>query len=153
MNPPYPYWMVGAGPPFNTSSRAITKYGTRVPSALVANRWLNAIRRKLGLRYWSLSAYLKQRVKNAVTFVENFESAVIEEARRRGFDGVVCGHIHKAEIRDFDGVTYYNDGDWVESCTALVEHFDGRIEVLRWTELRESPVDPLQELLVSGVAV
>ncbi len=69
-------------------------------------------------------------------FIESFEAAVTCEARRRGVDGVICGHIHKAEMRDIDGVTYINDGDWVESCTALVEHFDGRLEILEWAKLR-----------------
>ena len=92
---------------------------------------------KLGLPYWSLSQYLKHQVKNAVSFISDFETVLAHEARRRGFDGVVCGHIHKAEIRDMDGITYCNDGDWVESCTALVEHADGRLEVLSWAEVRQ----------------
>ena len=75
-------------------------------------------------------------MKNALQFIENFEAAVAEEARRRGVDGVICGHIHKAEMRDIGGITYVNDGDWVESCTALVEHLDGRLEILEWAKLR-----------------
>ena len=75
-------------------------------------------------------------MKNALQFIENFEDAVADEARRRGVDGVICGHIHKAEMRDIDGVAYINDGDWVESCTALVEHLDGRLEILEWAKLR-----------------
>jgi UDP-2,3-diacylglucosamine pyrophosphatase LpxH len=102
--------------------------------ALAANHWINALRRRLGLSYWSLSAYLKQRVKNAVEYISRFELAVAEAAAKRGADGVVCGHIHHAEIREIAGVTYCNDGDWVESCTALVEHADGRLEILRWVE-------------------
>src|SRR6202012_2476911 len=90
----------------------------------------------LGLGYWSLSAFLKAKVKNALQFIENYEEAVAEEARRRGVDGVICGHIHKAEIRQIGGVTYANDVDWLESCTALVEHFDGRLEILDWGRLR-----------------
>ena len=104
--------------------------------ALVLNTWFNRVRRRMNLGYWSLSAYLKNKVKNAVKFVENYESAVIEEARRRGVDGVVCGHIHKAEMRRFEDIIYCNDGDWVESCTALVEHPDGRLEILDWAEIR-----------------
>jgi UDP-2,3-diacylglucosamine pyrophosphatase LpxH len=104
--------------------------------ALVANHWLNRARLAFGYGYWSLSAYLKHRVKNAVAFVSAFEHAVAAEARRRGADGVVCGHIHKAEIREIDGILYCNDGDWVESCTALVEHWDGRLEILDWAEIR-----------------
>ncbi|MFA7430598.1 MAG: UDP-2,3-diacylglucosamine diphosphatase [Rhodospirillaceae bacterium] len=104
--------------------------------ALVLNHWFNVARRRLGLPYWSLSKYLKHKVKNAVSFIAKFETTMIEEARRRGFDGVVCGHIHHAEIRSIDGITYCNDGDWVESCTALVEHFDGRLEIIDWTRER-----------------
>ena len=96
------------------------------------NVWFNAVRRRFGLPYWSLSAYIKHRVKNAVAFISRFEEVVAHAARERGVDGVICGHIHSAEIRDFDGIVYMNDGDWVESCTALVEHFDGRIEILDW---------------------
>ena len=102
--------------------------------AIWANTWFNVIRRKLGLPYWSLSAYLKHKVKNAVQFIDNYEHAVASEARRRGVDGVVCGHIHHAEIRTIDGVLYCNDGDWVESCTALVEDFEGRLRIVRWAE-------------------
>lgn len=102
--------------------------------ALAANHWINELRRALGLNYWSLSAYLKQRVKNAVEYISRFEQAVAEAAAKRGADGVVCGHIHHAEIREIAGITYCNDGDWVESCTALVEHADGRLEILRWVE-------------------
>ncbi len=102
--------------------------------ALAANHWLNVLRRALGLNYWSLSAYLKHRVKNAVEYISRFEHAVAEAAAKRGADGVVCGHIHHAEIREIGGVTYCNDGDWVESCTALVEHADGSLEILRWVE-------------------
>jgi UDP-2,3-diacylglucosamine pyrophosphatase LpxH len=107
--------------------------------ALAANHWFNLARRQLGFGYWSLSAYLKNRVKNAVQFIDNFEMAVAAEARRRRVDGVVCGHVHKAEIRTIDGVLYCNDGDWVESCTALVEHLDGRLEIVHWAEVRDVP--------------
>ncbi len=99
------------------------------------NRHLNSWRARLGLPYWSLSAYLKHRVKKAMMYVADFEKAVAHEAWRRGHDGVVCGHIHRAEIRDIDGVLYCNDGDWVESCSALIEHHDGRLELRHWTAL------------------
>lgn len=99
---------------------------------LKLNRYVNHLRAKLGLPYWSLSAYLKHKVKKAVNFINDFELAVAREARRRGHQGVVCGHIHHAEIRDIDGVLYCNDGDWVESRTALVEHHDGRLEIIHW---------------------
>ena len=88
----------------------------------------------MGLPYWSLSKYLKQKVKRAVSYIGDFEVAVAREARKRGADGVVCGHIHHAEMREIDGVLYCNDGDWVESLTALVEHPDGRLEILDWSQ-------------------
>ncbi len=100
--------------------------------ALVLNRYFNAVRRRLGYPYWSLSAWLKRQVKEAVKAIARFEGALVAEARRRGLDGVVCGHIHHAEMRDVGGVLYLNDGDWVESCTALVEHGDGRLELVDW---------------------
>ncbi|RYF40373.1 MAG: UDP-2,3-diacylglucosamine diphosphatase [Comamonadaceae bacterium] len=96
------------------------------------NRHLNHLRGRLGLPYWSLSAYLKHKVKKALNYVTSFEAAVAHEAGRRGYQGVVCGHIHRAEMRHIDGVLYCNDGDWVESCTALVEHLDGRLELVTW---------------------
>jgi UDP-2,3-diacylglucosamine pyrophosphatase LpxH len=104
-------------------------------AALVVNHWFNAVRRKLGYPYWSLSAWLKCQVKEAVKAIDRFETALTNEARHRGFDGVVCGHIHHAEMRELDGVLYINDGDWVESCTALVEHHDGQLELIDWAEL------------------
>lgn len=100
------------------------------------NTYLNIARRKLGFSYWSLSAYLKLKAKNAVQFIASYEEAVANEARNQGVDGVICGHIHHAEIREIDGIIYMNDGDWVESCTALVEHSDGHFEVIRWAEDR-----------------
>jgi UDP-2,3-diacylglucosamine pyrophosphatase LpxH len=99
---------------------------------LKLNRYLNSWRARLGLGYWSLSAYLKLKVKKAVNFISDFEVAVAQEAKRRGYDGAVCGHIHHAEIRDVNGILYCNDGDWVESRTALVEHMDGRLEIIHW---------------------
>ncbi len=105
---------------------------------LTINRHLNHWRARLGLPYWSLSAYLKLRVKKAVMYVNDFEEALANETRRRGLDGVVCGHIHHAEIRDIGGVLYCNDGDWVESCSALVEHFDGRLELVHWASVPEA---------------
>ena len=103
---------------------------------LMLNTLFNLARRRLGFGYWSLSAYLKVKVKNALQFIEAYESAVAEEARRRGVDGVICGHIHKAEMREIDGIEYVNDGDWVDSCTAIVEHHDGSFELLEWAKLR-----------------
>ncbi len=106
---------------------------------LKLNRHLNSLRARLGLPYWSLSAYLKGRVKKALNYVTDFEVAVAREARRRGHQGVVCGHIHRAEMREIDGVLYCNDGDWVESRTALVEHHDGRLELVEWEPVGHAP--------------
>jgi UDP-2,3-diacylglucosamine pyrophosphatase LpxH len=103
---------------------------------LQANSWFNRARARLGLPYWSLSKYLKARVKRAVSYIGDFERAVAREARQRGLHGVVCGHIHHAEIREVDGVLYCNDGDWVESLTALLEHHDGRLEIADWSSRR-----------------
>lgn len=99
---------------------------------LKLNRHLNSARARLGLPYWSLSAYLKHKVKSALNYVTDFETAVASEARKRGHDGVVCGHIHRAEMRAIDGTLYCNDGDWVESRTALAEHHDGHLELLHF---------------------
>ena len=99
------------------------------------NTGVNFVRRRLGFTYWSISAYLKQKAKKAVEYIGAYETALAEEARRRHVDGVVCGHIHSAEMRDMQGVLYCNDGDWVESCTALVEHETGELELLHWTAL------------------
>ncbi len=112
--------------------------------ALVLNNYFNLARRHLGYPYWSLSAYLKSRVKNAVQFVSDYAHAIAAEARHRQVDGIICGHIHQADMKEMDGVLYCNDGDWVESCTALVEHFDGKLEILHWMSLRE--LDPLTPL-------
>ena len=100
---------------------------------LELNSRFNRLRAHLGLPYWSLSNYLKQRVKRAVSYISDFETALARETRLRGLDGVVCGHIHHAEMREVDGVLYANDGDWVESLTALCEHPDGRLEIIDWS--------------------
>lgn len=132
--------------------RLLVLHGDEFDAVVMSQRWLaflgdaaytfllklnvaiNAVRRRLNLPYWSLSAHAKHKVKDAVAFISRFEETVATAARKRHLDGVVCGHIHTAEQRDFDGLAYYNDGDWVESCTALVEHPDGRMEILRWSE-------------------
>jgi len=144
--------------------RLLVLHGDEFDTVVMCHRWLaflgdaaygmllrlnvciNAVRRRLGLPFWSLAKHAKHRVKNAVEFISRYEEALAREARARGVDGVVCGHIHTAEIRDFDGVAYYNDGDWVEGCTALVEHHDGRMEVLHWADeiaRRAAPVRAL----------
>lgn len=132
--------------------RLLVLHGDEFDAVVMGQRWLafagdtaynlllrlnvviNAVRRRFDLPYWSLSAHAKHKVKDAVAFISRFEETVAHAAGKRRVDGVVCGHIHTAEIRDFDGVAYYNDGDWVESCTALVERADGTMEILRWAE-------------------
>lgn len=101
------------------------------------NGKFNWIRRKFGFGYWSLSQYLKQRVKRAVDFMFQYERNITNYARKRGYDGVIAGHIHHAEIKSIDGIIYMNDGDWVESCSALVEHYDGRWEIVVWTQYQD----------------
>lgn len=100
--------------------------------AIALNVWIARARRALGLPYWSFSAWAKLQVKRAVNFIGEFQRVVADEARRNNVDGVICGHIHHAVIEDIDGITYINTGDWVESCTAVIEHFDGRMELIRW---------------------
>lgn len=100
--------------------------------AIFINMQFNFIRRKLGFPYWSFSAWAKLKVKNAVNFIGSFETALADEARKVGADGIICGHIHHAAIRDIDGIRYMNTGDFVESCTAIAEHEDGRMEILYW---------------------
>jgi UDP-2,3-diacylglucosamine pyrophosphatase LpxH len=132
--------------------RLLVLHGDEFDTIMLAHRWLafvgdaaygammrlnvvvNAVRQRMGLPYWSLSKMAKNKVKNAVAFISKFEEVVSHEAGMRGVDGVVCGHIHNAEMREIGGVAYYNDGDWVEGCTALVEHRDGRMEVLHWAD-------------------
>jgi UDP-2,3-diacylglucosamine pyrophosphatase LpxH len=120
---------------------------------LKLNRVVNAARRLFGLPYWSLSAHMKKRVKNAVQYVCSFEQAVARAAHERGVDGVVCGHIHTAEVRQIGEVTYYNDGDWVESCTALVEHASGEMEILNWSNRKPQEAGaPMQQELEAAAA-
>lgn len=119
---------------------------------LKTNGLLNRVRRRLGLPYWSLSSELKKRVKNAVQFISSFEQAVAHAATERGASGVVCGHIHTAEIRTIGDVTYYNDGDWVESCTALVEHSDGRMEIVDWAHHKRSLSQPIETVIPAVAA-
>ena len=102
--------------------------------AIAVNRIFNMIRRRLGFPYWSLSKWAKLKVKNAVNYIGDFEKTLAAEAERFHADGVICGHIHHPVIHDQFGVRYINCGDWVESCTAIVEHLDGRFEIVTWTE-------------------
>ncbi len=132
--------------------RLLVLHGDEFDAIMLAHRWLafagdaayemllrlnvlvNAVRRRFDLPYWSLSKHAKHKVKNAVEFISRYEETVAREAARLKVDGVVCGHIHTAEERRFGDVTYYNDGDWVEGCTALVEHGCGRMEILHWAD-------------------
>ena len=120
-------------------SRLAARLGSRMYAWLIrANHWVNRIRQVFNRPYWSLAAHLKHRTKNVMQYIANYEEALIHEARQAGVDGLVCGHIHHAEITDQSGVLYCNDGDWVESCTALVESRAGHLELLRWSDVRET---------------
>jgi len=114
-------------------------------AAIGLNLWFNRFRKIFGLPYWSLSAFLKRKVKRAVEFIANFEKAVVHKAKGEDVYGVVCGHIHTAEYREIDGIHYFNDGDWVESCTALVEHFDGRFELIDWPTYQKAHMKAANE--------
>lgn len=107
---------------------------------LTLNTHFNWIRRKFGFGYWSLSKFLKLTVKHAVQFIVNYENNMIQYCKRKGYDGVICGHIHHAEIKTVNGIEYMNDGDFVESCTALVEDFDGNWKILTWEKIDETAV-------------
>lgn len=112
------------------------------------NAWLSWMRRTLRISgYWSLAGYAKRRIKRAVSFIFDFEDSVIHAARERGLDGVICGHIHSATIREVGGLTYINCGDWVDSCTAIVEHFDGRMELIAWGSAQ--PVALIEEAVAA----
>ena len=101
---------------------------------LALNGVVDFLRRKLGFPHWSLAIYIKHKVKNSVDYISRFENAVVYEAHKHNVDGLICGHIHRANLCTIDGVHYCNSGDWVESCTALVEHMDGELQILNWTE-------------------
>jgi len=103
---------------------------------LSLNSDYNWIRHKLGFGYWSFSKVLKHKVKSAVDFIFKFETNLVDYCQRKFYDGVVCGHIHSAEIKSIEGIDYLNTGDWVESCTALVEHFDGTFEIIHWDNIK-----------------
>jgi UDP-2,3-diacylglucosamine pyrophosphatase LpxH len=123
--------------------RWITVLGDGAYNGLVrVNIWLSWLRRRIGIAgYWSLAGYAKRKVKLAASFVGDFESSVARAVRERGLDGVICGHIHVAAMREVDGIDYLNCGDWVDSCTAIVEHHDGRLELIEWGKDRMRPID------------
>ena len=110
------------------------------------NSYLNIVREKMGKEYWYLSKYLKHKVKNAVKFMSDYEQLVTNYAKKKNVDGIICGHIHHPAIKDMQGVQYINDGDWVESCTALVEHFDGSLELIYWFDKRKEVISVPIEL-------
>ena len=119
---------------------------------LKLNRWFNHLRARFGFSYWSLSQYLKHKVKKAVHFVDNFEQALANEAKKRGLDGVICGHIHHAEIRTIDGIEYCNDGDWVESLSALVEMPNGELKIIYWQKKYAEAHAEISKLYTSNSA-
>jgi UDP-2,3-diacylglucosamine pyrophosphatase LpxH len=117
-----------------TQARWLALLGDKAyDTALSANRLFNGVRRRLGFPYWSLSQWAKLKVKNAVNYIGDFEKTLVAEAQRHAADGVICGHIHHAAVHDDFGIRYINCGDWVESCTAVGEHDDGRFEIITWT--------------------
>jgi len=119
-----------------TQARWLAHLGDYAYTAAIAiNRVFNSLRRRFGFGYWSLSQWAKHKVKNAVNYIGEFEKTLVIEARRNAADGVICGHIHHAAIHNEFGVTYINCGDWVESCTAIAEHPDGRFEIITWTTM------------------
>jgi UDP-2,3-diacylglucosamine pyrophosphatase LpxH len=122
--------------------RWVAALGTYAYDLLVdVGAWLSWTRRKLRLPgYWSLAGYAKRKVKGAISFVSRFEEALARHARERGVDGVICGHIHVAALEERDGFTYINCGDWVDSCTGVVEHADGRMQLVRWSDDMEPPL-------------
>jgi UDP-2,3-diacylglucosamine pyrophosphatase LpxH len=110
------------------------------------NTYLSRVRRRLGRPgYWSLAGYAKRKVKSAVSFIFDFEESVVHAVRERGVDGVICGHIHAAAIKDIGGVTYINCGDWVDSCTGIIEHMDGQLELVEWIHRVIGSEDPVED--------
>jgi UDP-2,3-diacylglucosamine pyrophosphatase LpxH len=150
--------------------KLLVVHGDEFDAIVLAHRWLaflgdwayrtlmqlnvavNTFRRFFGMEYWSLSKHAKHKVKSAVSVISRFEEALAHEARSKSVDGVVCGHIHTAEIRDFGGTVYYNDGDWVEGCTALVEHMDGTMEILHWPDEIKKRADQPVKLKLKAAA-
>ncbi|MDE2306026.1 MAG: UDP-2,3-diacylglucosamine diphosphatase [Gammaproteobacteria bacterium] len=131
----------------------LAKLGSDIYDLLLAlNPYINWVRRKLNRPHWSLAAYLKHKAKTAVQYIGSFEDAVAQAARKRGVDTVVCGHIHHAEIRQIDGVTYCNDGDWVESCSSLVEDMNGALRLIDWPVLRAQRDAPVMALPIGQAA-
>jgi UDP-2,3-diacylglucosamine pyrophosphatase LpxH len=134
-----------------TQARWLAHLGDYAYTAAIAiNRVFNSLRRRFGFGYWSLSQWAKHKVKNAVNYIGEFEKTLVIEARRNAADGVICGHIHHATIHNKFGITYINCGDWVESCTAIAEHPDGRFEIITWTSV--SPYEHSSDREMEGEA-
>ena len=128
------------------NNKWVAKLGSEAYDMLIVlNHWFNWIRRKLGFGYWSLSKHIKHKVKEAVSYIGNFEQAVVHAARQHGADGVVCGHIHHAVISEYEEIRYANCGDWVESCTALAEEEDGSLRLIHWVEESAELIDARQK--------
>ncbi len=134
-------------------SGALKHIGERMYDVLMfTGRGIQAVRRRFGLGHWSLASWLKHQVPDARRYIERFEHAAAHAAIRHGLDGVICGHIHRPEIREVDGVRYCNDGDWVEHCSALVEDRNGRLSLVRWTERSEVLGVSASEVIPEAVA-
>jgi len=128
-------------------SRILTITGDMAYDVLLhINNWLNKIRLKMGFPHWSLATYIKSKVKNALTYIDKYEEVVAHEAHRRKMDGIICGHIHHPNMRNINGLQYCNTGDWVENCTAIVEHDNGQLNLIRWHE------QAISELVVNEVS-
>ncbi|KJF72224.1 UDP-2,3-diacylglucosamine diphosphatase [Agrobacterium arsenijevicii] len=123
-------------------------------AAIALNIVIAAVRRRIGLPYWSFSAWAKLQVKHAVNFIGEFQRVVADEARRNNVDGVICGHIHHAVMEDMDGIRYINTGDWVESCTAIAENADGTFELITWmqtSDVSERTSDEMEPVDIPGL--
>jgi UDP-2,3-diacylglucosamine pyrophosphatase LpxH len=136
-------YMIMHGDAFDTVIRVKLKFLYHVGDVLYnwlleVNHWLQKLRNLFSMQYWSLSAYLKYKTKQALSYLNNYELLLVDYCKRKRVDGVICGHVHHADIKTIDGIVYMNDGDWVESCTALVEHWDGRWEIITWLKQKSS---------------
>lgn len=120
-------------------AKCLSKFGSGLYNfTLRLNEYFNYLRRRMGFSYWSLSQYLKHKVKNAVQYITDFEETLVNEAKKKGYDGVICGHIHRPIIKNINGMLYCNDGDWVESMSALVETYSGELKIVYWTEVKKN---------------
>jgi UDP-2,3-diacylglucosamine pyrophosphatase LpxH len=135
-------YIVMHGDAFDTITRTKLKFLYNVGDFLYnilldVNHWLHKIRTFFGMQEWSLSAYLKYKTKQALAYLDDFEGLIVDYCRNKEAHGIICGHVHHADMKVIDDIEYMNDGDWVESCTALVEHHDGRWEIIEWMKERK----------------